>query len=117
MNRQHNDLKYLAKMERVVLAVPVDVLQYKILSFLSLKDLIHLDTATCNKAARKDMHLRLNGVCYPGDLAKKMNAKALKWLSVRKMSLENIYVHDKTSEKEFVEFSTVFAQTKTCQLN
>ena len=61
-------MQFLSGIEVVVLAVPVEVLRHQILPFLSLKELVSLDTATCHKKIRLCFHERIQGATYFGNL-------------------------------------------------
>ena len=103
-------------MEDFVFKVPVEVLHHQILPFLSLKELVSLDTATCHKKIRLCFHERIQGATHLGNLTSKLDSSVLKWLSTRKMSLENIFLNEKTSDDAFVRYGAALLKTKRCIL-
>ncbi len=70
-------------MEGYMLALPAEVLRDQVLPFLLLKEVVDLDTATCNKALRPEFLNRLEGVTLAGNLSTKLKPGVLKWLSTR----------------------------------
>ena len=109
-------------MEAILLAVPFELLRDQILPFLSLNELVKLDTATCHKKFRISFHEHIQGVTYVK--CEKLNrtivstSHILKWLSDRKIFLEKICLNlnlDMT-DQVFAACGTAFAKTKNCSI-
>ena len=99
-----------------ILRFPPDLFVVDVLSFLLLKDLVILDTATCNTVLRSEFQPRLKNVLYWGEeIEFAIGGTALKWLSFRQMSLERMHVVN-VSEGMFMQFGSAFALTKRCKL-
>ena len=104
-------------MEAVLLSLPVEVVRDQVLPFLSLKDLVDLDTAACHQKSRRGFHQRLQGVTFDGNLTHKLEGSVLKWLKDRKCSLESIFLSQKTCDEMFVDHAAAFVNTKYCIFN
>ena len=98
----------------VIFVLPKEVLRCQLWPFFSLKELVNLDTANCNKVQRTEFLRQLDGVSNVGTAAFKSGPSVLKWLSNRGMSLENIFLSDLISNQMFIKYGTVFARTVRC---
>ena len=87
-------------MKADIFRVPNEVLRDQILPFLSLKDLVMLDTANCNKELRADfLQLTLPGVTHHGSF-QELDPSVLRWLRARKMTLKTLNLNETTVRKD-----------------
>ena len=101
-------------MQAILLAIPVEVLRVEFAPFLNLKEHVVLDSAICNKAQRQDWKNKLQGTTLLGNLTTALGPRILKWLSNRKMSIENILLGQKNKDQVFADCGAAFARTKKC---
>ena len=100
----------------LMFAIPVEVMRDQVLPFLTLKQLVNLDSATCHKKSRIELKKRLQGYCFIGSMSTSMGINGLKWLAVREISLENIMFGENTTNELLSEYGAVFSKTRRCIL-
>ena len=95
-------------------ALPVEVFRDQILPFLSLKELVRLDTATCSRKTRP-RHLEcIQGGMLIGNLNHEFDSGELAWLYQKKLSLQNVYLKVGVMDTSVAGYSAVFAKSKNC---
>ena len=102
-------------MQQILFTVPPEVLREDLLSFLSLKEHVMLDSANCNKKLRQELKIKLEGITFPGNLTTPLGQPGLKWLSARKMSMENILIQKYIPDEVLADCEAAFVQTKQCK--
>ena len=116
----------------VVLNVPIDVLRHQFSPFLTLKELVNLDTALCHKKSRTELKKRLEGFTLSGSPSTTLNLKHLNWLRYWKISLQHFSLDEKLPdrmptawkwirtlflrESMLANCAVVFAKTTHCSL-
>ena len=56
-------------MNVLMFAIPVEVMRDQVLPFLTLKQFVNLDSATCHKKSRIELKERLQGYCIIGSMS------------------------------------------------
>jgi hypothetical protein len=104
-------------MDIILLVVPLEVWRDQILTFLSLKELVTVDSATCHKKFRPEFSKRLSGVSCEGNLTHQLDSNALKWLSSREMSMVNMLLCATITDPTFIECGSAFTKTNNCHFS
>jgi len=73
--------------------LPDDVVKQELFHYLSVYDIMRLDSASMNHEYRPKLLEKINGVILSGDSDISMGASLFKWLGLIKICLINMYFH------------------------
>jgi hypothetical protein len=104
--------KNIFNMETLLLAVPNNILRSEILPFLSVKDIAVLDSAVVNKQHRKSLHEVFAETELCGGLSVRLDAAAVFWLKIRKISLTSLTFKENITDKEVMQLSGLLGNVR-----
>jgi len=73
--------------------LPDDVVKQELFHYLSVYDIMRLDSACMNHEYRPKLLEKINGVILSGDLDISIDASLFKWLGLKIIYLINMYFH------------------------
>ena len=91
----HYEVCTMNSMINCVLNVPEQVFQNCLIPFLSLKDIVILDTATCNRKQRDELKLNFNDCIMHPKIDIHISNSMLIWLHERHIFVVNMVLSDK----------------------
>ena len=84
------DLSYKETMMESIMKLPDDMYRQEILPYLTVNDIVKLDSACMNHKYRPQLLDKINGVILLGDKGKSIKASLFKWLGIRRIYLINM---------------------------
>ena len=79
------DLRYKDMMMEFMMNLPDDMFKQEILQFLTLNDIVMLDSACMNHKYRPQLMDKMSGAILRGDKDESMKASLFKWLGMRRI--------------------------------
>ena len=92
---------------KMMVELPVDLLRHRVWSLLTIKCLVRLDSAVCDRRARPKLHESLGGartaVDVPGRFPPRQNLHVYVWLNSREIHPTNFTICDNVNFDSMVE--------------
>jgi len=80
-------------MMKSMMKLPDDIVRLELLQYLTVHDIVRLDTACMNHKYRHQLLDKISGVILIGDKDEYMKASLFKWLGMRRIYWINMYLH------------------------